>query len=98
MKGLSLMFETKKCNCEMDTTGVGARVRFDTIQGSGTYVCNYTGHLFRLPEDVFSTSGPPFFNIVSREPLFLTKISNDPFVSISAARVLACNMNVQVNF
>jgi len=37
-------------------------------------------------------------NIVGAEPLFCTKICENPFVTITKARVLASNYDLPVNF
>ena len=73
-------------------------VPFDQINETGAYVCNWSGHLLRVPEDGIAPGRSPLLNIVGCEPLFVTKICNDPFVSITKARLLACNCDVNVNF
>jgi hypothetical protein len=71
---------------------------WDQISTPGTYVCNWSGHLLRVPADALSGARVPQINIVGCQPLFVTKISNDPFMTIGQARLTACNQGLSVNF
>ena len=73
-------------------------IPFDQINETGAYVCNWSGHLLRVPEDGIAPGRSPLLNIVGCTPLFVTKICTDPYVSITKARLLACNCDVNVNF
>ena len=77
---------------------MGQVVPFESICEPGTYVCNWSGHLLRVPGDAVSAGRSPLINIVGPECLFVTKISNDPFVPVTKARLLACNCDLAVNF
>jgi hypothetical protein len=83
---------------EAESSSIGARFPLGCTHESGTYVCNWSGHLIRVPVGAQPWTGAPFFNIVAREPLFLTKISDDPFVPLSKARQIASSLDVYVNF
>ena len=72
-------------------------IPLDQLHEAGAYVCSWNGHLIRIPWESLA-NGTLNFSIVGSEPLFVTKISNDPFVTLSQARVLACNYDVNVNF
>jgi hypothetical protein len=87
-------YETKR------TTGpsLASLIPFDQITEPGAYICNWNGHLLRIPYEALSKSGTPAWNVVGAEPLFVTKVSNDPFVTLSQARMLACNFDINVNF
>ena len=76
----------------------GAKIPFDAINEPGAYVCNWSGHLLRVPQDGIAPGRSPMLNLIGPEPLFVTKISNDPFVPITKARLLASNWDEQVNF
>lgn len=71
---------------------------WDQINTPGTYVCNWSGHLLRVPNEYCSTNSCPPINIVGSEPLYVTKISADPYLSISKARLAASNLDIEVNF
>jgi len=83
---------------EIDSSGIGAQFPLGGIHETGTYVCNWSGHLLRMSETGQPWGGAPFFSILANEPLFLTKISDDPFVPVSKARQIASSLDVQVNF
>jgi hypothetical protein len=73
-------------------------VPFDQINEPGAYVCNWSGHLLRVPEDGVTPGRSPLMSIVGPQALFVTKISEDPYISITKARLLASNCDVNVNF
>jgi hypothetical protein len=85
-------------NRDIESGGVGARIPLESLHETGSYVCDWSGHLVRITGEAVNPTGSPFFNIVAREPLFLTKLSDDPFVPLSKARQIASNLDVSVNF
>ncbi len=76
----------------------GAAVPFDAITSAGAYVCNWSGHLLRVPEHSLLPGGPLALNMVGGAPLTVTKISDDPDLSLSEARSLAASYGVNVGF
>ncbi len=76
----------------------GAVVPFDQINQPGCYVCNWSGHLIRIPEDGLAPGRSPLVNIVGQQPLLVTKICDYPFTPVTKCRLLAANFNVNVNF
>lgn len=79
-------------------TGFGAVMPFNAICEPGCYIANWTGHLLRVPSDVIGNGGAPMLNIVGAEQLFVTKLSCDPFIPVTKARMLACSCDLNVNF
>ncbi|MHC4234908.1 MAG: hypothetical protein ACYSUQ_07315 [Planctomycetota bacterium] len=73
-------------------------VAFDNICEPGAYICNWSGHLLRVPEDGVSPGRSPMLNIVAPEPLFVTKISDNPFITVTKAKLMASNYDLCVNF
>ncbi|MCG3127647.1 MAG: hypothetical protein CHACPFDD_02514 [Phycisphaerae bacterium] len=71
---------------------------WEQISTPGTYICNWSGHLLRVPADGVVGGFCPLFNIVGNEPLYVTKISEDPYLNISQARIAASNLDLTVNF
>lgn len=61
----------------------------DTVTTPGAYICNWSGHLLRVPADSLAPGGPLAVNIIGGEPLTVTKISDDPTVPLARARGLA---------
>ena len=64
----------------------------------GAYICNWSGHLLRIPQDGVARGRFPLLDIVGHEPLSVTKIADDPFIAVRKARMLAADMDVSVNF
>ncbi len=71
---------------------------FDGINEPGAYICRWSGHLLRVPEDSISTARTPRMSVIGSDALLVTKIDNDPFVTVTKARLLAANHDVSVNF
>ncbi|MFQ5463758.1 MAG: hypothetical protein ACE5E5_14170 [Phycisphaerae bacterium] len=76
----------------------GTQVPFESIDSPGCYICNWSGHLLRIPEDGVKSGRSPLLEIKGTEALFVTKICNDPFIPLSKARMLAADCDVAVNF
>ncbi len=54
--------------------------------------------MLRVPDDAIKPGRSPLMSLTGTDPLFVTKICEDPFISISKARVLAANCDLNVNF
>ncbi len=76
----------------------GATVPFDTISSPGAYVCNWSGHLLRVPGPSIPPGQSLKLNIVGTSPLTVTKISDDPDVPLSEARTLATGVGASPGF
>ena len=76
----------------------GTVVPFEAIQDPGCYVCNWTGHLLRVPEDGVAPGRSPLINIIGSDQLFVTKLSDNPFITITKAKMIASNLDCNVNF
>jgi len=95
------MANTTNCNIESTTyasKSVGASIPFDGINEPGAYLCNWSGHLLRVPTDGVTPGRSPMINIVGQQPLTVTKISTDPFITLTKAKLVASNFDLQVNF
>ena len=73
-------------------------VPFDQLNEPGCYICNWSGHLLRVPQDGVQFGRSPLLSIIGREPVFVTKISDNPFIPLTKARLLAADCDVNVNF
>ena len=71
---------------------------FEAVNEPGTYVCNWSGHLLRIPEDAVTPGRSPKINMVGLEPLMVTKISDNPYITLTKAKLLASNYDINVNF
>lgn len=76
----------------------GTCIPFEAIQEPGCYVCNWSGHLLRVPEDGVAPGRSPLISIVGGEPLFVTKLSDNPFLTLTKAKMIASNLDCAVNF
>ncbi len=81
-----------------NATATGTRLKFECIQEPGCYICNWSGHLLRVPEDGVAPGRSPLVNMVGCEPLYVTKIANNPFITLTKARMVASNFDISVNF
>jgi len=79
-------------------TGAGTSIPFDAIRTPGAYVCEATGHLLRVPEDGINPGRSPLISLVGVEPLRVTRISDDPFLPVTQARMAAAGLDLPVNF
>ena len=73
-------------------------VPFAEISEPGTYLSNWTGHLLRVPDDGVKQGRSPVIEILGKEPMLLTKLSTDPFIGMTKARMLAADLDLPVNF
>ena len=89
---------TQNASTAENTTAAGTRVQFDCIQDPGCYICNWSGHLLRVPEDGVAPGRSPLINMVGCDPLYVTKISDNPFITLTKARMIASNFDISVNF
>lgn len=90
--------QANQMNYAYGQQGCGQTIPFETINEPGCYICNWSGHLLRVPDDGVAPGRSPLVNIIGNEPLFVTKLSTDPYIPVTKARLLASNLDVWVNF
>ena len=61
-------------------------------------VASATGTLLRVPAAGVLPQRSPVVSIIGKEPWIVTKISEDPVLSITKARLLAADLDLPVNF
>jgi len=76
----------------------GTKVAFEGITEPGCYICNWNGHLLRVPSDGVAAGRSPLLTIIAHEELFVTKLHNDPYVPLTKARMTAANWDIAVSF
>tara|TARA_B100000315_G_C14319676_1_gene470202 strand:- start:143 stop:394 length:252 start_codon:yes stop_codon:yes gene_type:complete len=74
------------------------KIKFEDINEPGAYMADWSGHLLRFPEDSIKPGRSPLLDIVGKEPLYVTKISGDPYVTLTKARQMAADLDCNVNF
>lgn len=77
---------------------VGATLAFDAIAAAGAYICDWSGHLLRVPATALDQMGTPKMNVVGQSPLTVTKISDDPFIPLADAKREAAARGLVVKF
>ena len=70
----------------------------DQINEPGCYVCQWSGHLLRIPENAIAPGGSPVLNMVGKDRMFVTKINDNPYIPVTKARLEAADRDVNVNF
>ena len=76
----------------------GTMLPFEGISEPGAYIANWNGHLIRVPQDALAPGRSPLINMVGSKSLVVTKISDNPFITLTKARLLASNWDLNVNF
>jgi hypothetical protein len=71
---------------------------WDQINEPGAYICQWSGHLLRVPDDGVTAGRSPMLNFVGPSPLYVTKISDNPYITVTKAKILASNCDLNVNF
>ena len=92
------MNTTPKVKREHMLENVGAQYRWEALTEPGTYFSNWSGHLLRVPEYALKQGFSPVIEIIGKEPMLVTKLSDDPFIPISKARMIAADLDHAVNF
>ena len=77
---------------------VANAIPFEEIEEPGAYLSHWSGHLIRVPENALKAGSSPQIGIVGKEPMMVTKLSDDPFCTLSRARYIAADLDLQVNF
>ncbi len=77
---------------------MGTVFPFDQVNEPGCYICNWSGHLLRVPPDGVKLGRSPLLSIIGCEPVFVTKISDNPFIPLTKARLIAADWEMSVNF
>ena len=68
------------------------QVSADCISAPGCYVCDWNGHVLRVQAEAGQTRRSLMVSIVGSRPLTVTRISDNPFIPLSEARLRASNL------
>jgi hypothetical protein len=77
---------------------LGQVMPFASICEPGAYICNWSGHLLRVPADARSSGGGPIVNFVGPDNMLVTKVSENPYIPVTRARLLAADFGIAANF
>jgi hypothetical protein len=72
---------------------------WDTVNQPGSYVCNDTGRLLRVPAAALKDGNKPIIDFFGPQgPAKVTRISDNPSLPISDLRVLSTNAQIKPQF
>ena len=80
------------------TESVGISLPLDTLKDPGTYVCNWSGHLLRVPEADRGTTRFSAAGGRHSTAWTVTRISADPRISRHEAKTLADGLGLSTSF
>ena len=92
------MSPAEKVQAYTSEYGVGAKSAFESLNEQGTYLSDWSGHLIRVPADAIKPGRSPVIEILGKEPMVVTKLSNDPFIGLTKARLIAADLDLPVAF
>ncbi len=78
--------------------GSGIQLRWPDISEPGSYVFNSSGQLCRVPNDAVKEGRSPVIEITGTHEVLITKLSPDPFDSITSLRMKAADLDLPVKF
>ena len=73
-------------------------VTWESISEPGAYLEVGTGDLYRIPKEALLQGGSPLIHKESTGAARLVQLSGNPFITTLAARMLACEHNIEPNF
>ncbi len=76
----------------------GAETKLADICTPGAYVCEETGGLLRVSEKDVARGNLPSPVGATGEALCATKICDDPYITLTRARMVASNLDLEVTF
>ena len=74
------------------------RKLLDEITAPGAYVCHGRGDLIRVSGSDLTSDDLEELKSAADEPVYVTLVSEDPFIPISRARIAAANLDVEISF
>jgi hypothetical protein len=78
---------------------VGVSLPLDSVEEPGTYICNWSGHLLRVPEpDPYMRGRLPCIGRPDSDSWMVTRISADPQLPRYQAKELAGRLGLTTNF
>ena len=76
----------------------GPTCYFGQINQPGCYILQHSGTLLRVPEDALIPGRSPAIDFVSNQKWIVTKITDDPFIPLTQARMTAADLDLFINF
>ncbi len=95
---MSVAAVVQQSQIDNGTGPVGVSLRLDALTEPGTYVCNWSGHLLRVPESDRGTSRFSTTHARRAAAWTVTRISVDPRISCYHAKSLADRLGLTTSF
>ena len=95
---MSAAMVVQKSHTGGESASVGVSLPLDALKEPGTYVCNWSGHLLRVPE---ADRGKSRFSAAGAQRTAawtVTRISADPRISQYQAKSLADRLGLTTSF
>ncbi len=73
-------------------------IAFSEIDRAGAYLLIELGLLMRVPNDGIMAGRSPCISLTSSTPIFVVRLSENPWLTISEARKLAAQLDLPVSF
>lgn len=73
-------------------------IPLDEVADAGAYISRSSGHLVRIVAAGRPLVGEELLEEHNTAPVYLTRVSTDPFVPITRARMAAANRDIEVHF
>ncbi|OGC79447.1 MAG: hypothetical protein A2145_03270 [candidate division Zixibacteria bacterium RBG_16_40_9] len=89
---------SQSTNVDLKKENIGFQCDFSQIPEPGAWVGCIDGSLYRVPEDAIHPGRSPLVSIVCCNGTPVTKISSDPYVQITTARMKTADLDLPVNF
>ena len=74
------------------------RVEYSGINEPGVYLFEREGMLMRIPEDGLTDASTPLVPLYSNSPVWMWRLSTDPWLPMNKARNIAANNDLAVEF
>jgi len=92
----SVLASRERQTPEIQTPGL--TVPLHALDEPGTYICNWNGHLLRIPEAELDASRFAAIRRADSQPWTVTRLSADPHISRFEARALANSLGLSTSF
>ncbi len=86
---------------QQDVTPHRAPVRvtgWENIREPGFYVSSQTGKGYRITQESLIPGASPAIGVTGAEREMFTRLSNDPYLTLSAARLISADNDVECSF
>lgn len=84
--------------CIVSKTPAGARLALHSVRAPGLYLCEWNGHLLRMPHSTAVDEPDLTFSLIEAGDRTVVKLSENPDLPLPTARHLAENYGLRTTF